>query len=61
MISELLITLPDGRTELPARLIINKMGSSIHLDLKAEFSVSSKPDVREQKEKSIMTSTDSNS
>jgi len=43
MIPELLITLPDGKTELPAKLIINKMGSSIHLDLKAELSLSNKP------------------
>lgn len=61
MTPELFITLPDGKTELPARLIINKMGSSIHLDLKAEFSVSSKPDVREPKEKSIIAVTESNS
>lgn len=54
--NELFFSLPDGKTELPARLIVNKMGSSIHLDLKAEFSVSSKPDVRNTKEKSIIES-----
>jgi hypothetical protein len=40
--NELFISLPDGKTELPARLIVNKMGSSVHLDLKAEFSLKQK-------------------
>lgn len=58
MTPELLITLPDGKTELPARLIINKMGSSIHLDLKAELSLSSKPEEKKEEGKSIIRTTE---
>lgn len=56
--NELFISLPDGKTELPARLIVNKMGSSVHLDLKAEFKLSSLPDTRREREKSIIDSTE---
>jgi len=41
MKSEFFINLPDGKTVLPAQLIINKMGSSVVLDVKAQLEIRS--------------------